>query len=642
MSGPLRILILEDRAADAELATCELRRAKIDFESKCVKARKDFERELKHFAADVILADYNLPDMTALDALRMVARLKMDVPVILVTGTQSEETAAECIKAGAEDYILKSSLMRLPSALLKVLQKRRTEREKIMAEERLRAVVFAVESSMDGMAMLNAKGEYVYLNSAHAKVYGYDDPAELTGHTWRELYTAEELKRFDAQIIPQVISAGRWKGEAYGRRRDGSTFPQEISLTNVAGGGLICVVRDITERKQAEESRLALERKLLETQKLESLGVMAGGIAHDFNNLLAAILGNASLAALQAPADSPLRPYLSSIEATTQRAADLCKQMLAYAGKGRVSPQLVSLNAIIEEMTHLLKISIGRNILLKFNLARTIAPIKVDATQIRQVVMNLIINASEAIGDGEGAISLTTGTILAAQPDLARTYLAPDLPAGEYIFVEIADTGCGMDVETQSRIFDPFYTTKFTGRGLGLAAVLGIVRGHKGALTVESIPGQGTVFRVLLPVVNGLKDPAPSAESPADAWRGHGTILVVEDEPQLRSLHGHMLEIFGFKALLTADGIEGTQMFRSRAPDIVAVLLDLSMPRMSGEKTLEALREVQPDVRVILMTGHGTQSISRQFDRKNVVILQKPFTPRDLQNRLRQLLATSQ
>src|SRR5581483_2024724 len=256
---------------------------------------------------------------------------------------------------------------------------------------------------------------------------------------------------------------------------------------------LLGISEDITERKLEEERQRAFERKLQETQKLESLGVLAGGIAHDFNNLLVSILGNVGLVLVDLESDSPVREPVEQIKIAAQRAADLSRQMLAYSGKGRFVMQRINLNSVITEITQLLQVSISKNASLKFNLAPNLPPIEGDVTQIRQVLMNLIVNASDAIGDKQGIISLTTGTVQADHDYLAGSFMAPDLPEGQYAYVQVTDDGSGMDKETQQKIFDPFFTTKFTGRGLGLAAVLGIVRGHNGAIKVYSEPGQGSV-----------------------------------------------------------------------------------------------------------------------------------------------------
>ena len=266
-------------------------------------------------------------------------------------------------------------------------------------------------------------------------------------------------------------------------------------------------ITDITERKAAEATLQMLERKIQETQKLESLGVLAGGIAHDFNNILTSILGNTSLAAIDLPGSSPAQNYLESIKRGCLRASDLCQQMLAYSGKGRFVVTKISLNQLVEDTTQLLQLSIGKHATLRFNLAPGLPPFEGDATQIRQVIMNLVINASEAIGPQSGVISISTGLMGADRDYLAGTVLAPELAPGTYLSLEVSDNGCGMSAETQAKIFDPFFTTNFTGRGLGLAAVLGIVRGHQGALKVYSEPGRGTTFKVLFPSTTGSADP---------------------------------------------------------------------------------------------------------------------------------------
>ena len=285
---------------------------------------------------------------------------------------------------------------------------------------------------------------------------------------------------------------------------DGSTNWGVFTATAVSdpvsgeGHGAVVTFLDITQRRKEERERLALERKLLEAQKLESLGILAGGIAHDFNNLLAGILGNANLATMMLPKESPVRPFLEGIESTSHIAARLCAQMLAYAGRGRPLVQPANINSVIEEMNRLLAIFVGERVELLLQLAPALPPVTADTTQVRQVLLNLVINASEAIGENAGTIRLATG-VLEANSDYLKLAHPPELLPGNFIFIDVADSGCGMDEATQSRVFDPFFTTKFTGRGLGLAATLGIVRGHKGAIKVDSALGKGSTFRVLLP-----------------------------------------------------------------------------------------------------------------------------------------------
>jgi two-component system cell cycle sensor histidine kinase/response regulator CckA len=268
------------------------------------------------------------------------------------------------------------------------------------------------------------------------------------------------------------------------------------------GHGAVVTFLDISQRRKEERERLALERKLLEAQKLESLGILAGGIAHDFNNLLAGILGNANLATMMLPKDSPVRPFLEGIESTSHVAARLCAQMLAYAGRGRTLVQPTNVNSVIDEMNRLLSIFVGERVELQLQLAPALPPVTGDTTQLRQILLNLVINASEAIGENPGYIRIVTGVVTGNAEYVGQAQPA-ELKPGEFIFIDVIDSGCGMDEATRSRVFDPFFTTKFTGRGLGLAATLGIVRGHDGGIKVDSTPGKGTTFRVLLPVIAG-------------------------------------------------------------------------------------------------------------------------------------------
>jgi signal transduction histidine kinase len=384
---------------------------------------------------------------------------------------------------------------------------------------------------------------------------------------------------------------------------------------------------EIQERIRSEEAQQRLEKQVQHAQRLESLGVLAGGIAHDFNNLLVAVLGNTELALMDLPQYSPVKQRLEDVRATAVRAADLTNQMLAYSGKGRFAVQPVAMNELIQEMSNLLTISISKSAVLRFNLAENLPSVVADPGQIRQVVMNLITNASEAIGDKSGIISLSTGLHHADEHYLAQTYLNDKLQPGYYLSLEVADTGFGMAPSVQEKIFDPFFTTKLTGRGLGLAAILGIVRGHGGAIRVYSEQGKGTAFKILLPagaetVVPGI---ASENESLRD-WKFSGTVLVIDDEEAVRNVARRMLERVGFTVLTAVDGRAGLELFQRRADGIDAVLLDLTMPHMNGEETFRALRRIRTDVPVILTSGYSEQDTSAEFAGKGIAgFVQKPF-----------------
>jgi PAS domain S-box-containing protein len=405
---------------------------------------------------------------------------------------------------------------------------------------------------------------------------------------------------------------------------------------------MLGTVMDVTSQHLADEERKQIERKLQESQKLESLGVLAGGIAHDFNNLLTGILGNASFARMDIPANSPAQPSLEQVELAAQRAADLCKQMLAYSGKGRFIVQQLDLSAVVRETADLLQVSASKNAVIKYALAADLPAISADATQIRQIIMNLVINASEAVGEKSGVIGIATGMIHADRTYLTEAYMSPNIPEGDYVYLEVSDNGSGMDAATRAKIFEPFFTTKFTGRGLGLAAVLGIIRGHRGALKVYSEPGKGTSFKLLLPSAKGPADAAPEKPPAVSTWRGTGTLLIVDDEETVRVTTSRMVERIGFDVLLARDGLEALEIFHREGPRIAGVLLDLTMPVLDGNATFTELRRIDPEVRVLLMSGFNEQDAIHRFAGKGLAgFIQKPFKAETLYEKLQAIFAAN-
>ncbi len=419
------------------------------------------------------------------------------------------------------------------------------------------------------------------------------------------------------------------------------TFELFSTIVTLAGQRVwLNSVIDVTERRAAEAERRRLDQQMQQTQKLESLGILAGGIAHDFNNLLVAILGNAGLALLELPPESPARQTVQAIETAAQRAADLTRQMLAYSGKGKFVIEPLNLSRVVEEMAHLLEVSITKRAVLKYHFAPNLPPIEADATQVRQVIMNLITNASDAIGDRSGVISISTGMQFADRAYLAESYLDTDLPEGDYVYIEVADTGEGMDEETRARIFDPFFTTKFTGRGLGLAAVLGIVRGHRAAIKLYSEPGRGTTFKVLFPAAASPATPVaqlPPVAQPAAAG-ARGVVLVVDDDETVRTVTRRMLEQAGFSVILAADGAQALEIYQS-TPAVALVIMDMTMPRMDGEQCFRELRRLDPAVRVLLTSGYNEQDATERFVGKGLAgFIQKPYRPVDLLARVQEAI----
>jgi two-component system cell cycle sensor histidine kinase/response regulator CckA len=418
--------------------------------------------------------------------------------------------------------------------------------------------------------------------------------------------------------------------------RDNPPFPVTVTTGRIRDRkghlvGLRWLLQDSTERVRAEVARRQWEAQLQHTQRLESLGVLAGGIAHDFNNLLTGVLGSAELALLRLPPDAPARADLAQIVTAAQRAAGLTGQMLAYSGRGTFRVQPILLPALIREMEPLLRASLPKTCALAFQLAESLPAVEADATQLRQVLMNLIMNAGEAIGDADGVITVRVTVRECDRAYLAGGVLDQAIPDGPYVSLEVTDTGCGMSAETQARMFEPFFTTKFTGRGLGLAAVLGIIRGHHGTILVTSEPGRGTQIEVLFPpTTRSVIAPPALAPVPA-AWRGEGTILVVDDEAHIRAGAAQALELTGFTVLTAANGREAVAVFREHAATISAVLLDLTMPHMDGAATARELRQIRPDVRIVLTSGYTAEEATRQFTARDLAgFLQKPYALKDL------------
>ena len=388
------------------------------------------------------------------------------------------------------------------------------------------------------------------------------------------------------------------------------------------------------------EERIRNEARLRETQKLESVGILAAGIAHDFNNILTGVLGNASLALDEVPRGSDLAMRLADVVNATERAAQLTKQLLAYSGKGRFVIELLDLSNHVREISSLIQTSIPRTVQLRLELAERLPSIEADAAQIQQVVMNLVINGAEAIPKGmTGTVSITTGVQDVDEAYIQTTVPGRDIGQGRYVSLEVHDTGAGMDADVIGRIFDPFYTTKFAGRGLGLAAVRGIVQGHKGAIKVYSTPGRGTTFKLLFPASAKEAQKRPGRVSKHASLEGTGTILVIDDEEIVRRTAKVTLERFGYEVIVAEDGVQGVEAFRRSADRVSVVLLDMTMPVMSGEEAFRELRMIRPDIKVILSSGYNEVEAIRHFTGKGLAgFIQKPYTSVRLAETVRSVL----
>jgi PAS domain S-box-containing protein len=528
----------------------------------------------------------------------------------------------------------------------------RHQAQKALKESEERYRLF-FETNQAAILMIDPQtGIIIYANKAAIKFYGYTSK-ELVGMPIKKIntLTPEQIKLKMAKAMESSNNRFVFKHRiASGETRDVEIYESKLILN---GEKVISImVHDITDRQLAEKEKKSLERQMQHSQKLESLGVLAGGIAHDFNNLLMVILGNTNLVMEVISQQSPAYNNMEEILNASRRAADLSKQMLAYSGKGSFIVESIQLNDLVEEMVNMLEISISKKAILKQSLLQYLPRFDGDPTQVRQIIMNLITNASDAIGNKSGTIKLSTGI-----KDCNREYLdntnevllasmKKPLPTGHYVYIEVSDTGCGMDKQTIEKIFDPFFTTKFTGRGLGMAAVLGIVKGLGGAIKVHSQLDIGTTFTILFPATTISQRGESNRNRRSTlktSWLGKGTILIVDDEKSIRVVGSKMLEKIGFNVLTASDGIEAIAKYKEHHEDIVCILLDLTMPNMDGIETFHELHKINPDFKVILCSGYNQQDATESFPINSLNgFLKKPFSLGKLQEVLKKALDSSQ
>ena len=507
-----------------------------------------------------------------------------------------------------------------------------TERKR-QAEARYRRLF---ESARDGIIIVDARtGEILDLNPFTGQLLGYQRD-EVVG---RKLWEIEALRNLPnvRDVVDQIRERGVIRfDQLQALTKDGRQIEVETIASLYHEGDRAAIqlnMRDVGERKK-------FERELQESQKLESLGLLAGGIAHDFNNLLTGILGNASLVLSETPSDQRIRHRLRQVVDAAERAASLTRQMLAYAGRGQFVTAVIDLSDLVREISALVRTSIPKGVDLKLDLAPDLPPLEADPAQLQQVLMNLMINGAEAIGEnGVGTVTVRTSLREVSAREIPQLFKSEPAEPGTYVQLEVIDTGAGMDEATKARIFDPFFTTKFTGRGLGLAAVQGIVRRHRGVLFVHSAVGQGSTFRVLLPAASrsGAKytPQAAAASIPPDS-----VVLVIDDERTVLDVAQSVLSRQGVRVLIAEDGSKGVEIFREHSRIISAVILDLKMPVMGGEEALSLLYQINPDVPVILSSGFDESEVTRRFETlKPASFLQKPFTAQRLTSAIAAVLS---
>ena len=637
----LRVLVVEDRAEDAELTVRELRRAELDCETLRVDTAQAFRRALADFRPDIVLADYTVPGFGGMAALEILKTDAPEIPLIVVTGSLDEETAAECIKAGAADYVLKTNLIRLAPAVSGALAFAQSQADKHAAESALRTSErrfrALVEESWDAVALFGSDGSILYGSPATTRLLGYD-LSEFVGRNAMELIHPDDraavlVSLQEAMVAPRA----RVHVAARVRHKNGSWRYLEGVFTNLLDDPSVAAIvnnyRDVTDRR-------ILEEQVVLSKKMEAIGRLAGGVAHDFNNILTAIGGYTDLLLADLPPDDHRRHDVEEIYQAAQRAAGLTQQLLAFSRRQVLQPKVIDLNALVPEIEKMLRRLIGEDILFTTVLHPHLGNVRADPGQIEQVIVNLAVNARDAMPDG-GRLTIETRNV---ELDAEYAVDHPTVKPGPYVMLAVTDSGVGMDEETKSRIFEPFFTTKVRGKGtgLGLATVYGIVQQTGGHIWPYSEPGRGTTMRVYLPRVDAPADVIDHPSDPApETLRGSETILVVEDEAPVRAVTRQLLERNGYTVLEAPDGAAALALVDGAAGsrDIDLLLTDVIMPGMSGRELADKLKARRPNVRVLFMSGYTDDAVVRHgMLEPGLAYLEKPFRPPVLLKKVRGVL----
>lgn len=639
MSEPnTKVLLFEDNPADARLIKeylAEELGTKAELE--CVSRLAQGQQRIAAGDIDVILLDLFLPDSRGLDTFATVHAGAPGVPIILLTGFNDEVMAVQAVRQGAQDYLVKG---RVDGALLGRAIRYAIEREQ--SSKALRRAKQEWDQSFDALpdhlCVLDASGAILRANKTmrdrlepiHGNLVGLD--------CRRVYYGTANPDPLPANAV-EITGSPTVNCETALPTMEGWYAVSSYALFNDSGKqwGAVFVVRDITERKQAQEEKARLEEQLRLSQKLEAVGQLAGGIAHDFNNLLTAINGYSDMLLSDLSQDHPARHGLEQIQYAGERASSLTRQLLAFSRKQVLAPKVLILNTVVGSMEKLLRRLIGEDIALMIHPDANLGTVKADPGQLEQVLLNLAVNARDAMPSG-GELTIETQNVELDEA-FARTH-APT-QAGWYVMLAVSDTGCGMDPDTQARIFEPFFTTKEQGKGtgLGLSTVYGIVKQSGGYVWVSSEPGQGAVFKIYLPRVAEPADSIPSDEAQPEALHGSEIILLVEDEVVVRNLARSVLELYGYTVLEAEHGKEALRIGQEHSGPIHLLLTDTVMPRMGGREVAKRLASVRPETKVLYMSGYTDKTIVQHgMLEPGTAFLQKPFTARVLARKVRETL----
>src|SRR5216110_1967201 len=635
MGKPLRVLMVEDSEDDAHLVLRELRGAGYDLTHERVDTAAALEAALDRHPWDLVIGDYSMPQFSGTAALAMLRERGLDVPYICVSGTITEELAVAAMKAGAHDYVTKGQLKRLLPAIERELREAQG-RATLRATEASFATL--VEHAPVGIYRSSPEGRFLSVNAAVVRMLGYETGAQVLNLDMaRDVYAdAAERQRL---VERDTYSDRQYDNvEATWKRRDGRLLTVQLSVRAVrnAAGQVEyyeTFVRDVTDQRR-------LQQQVLQSQKMEAVGRLAGGIAHDFNNLLTVITSYSDLLLeALAPGDAK-RDDLEQVRKAADGAAALTRQLLAFSRQQVIAPRVVNLSAVVAGVEKMLRRVIGEDVDLVTVLDPGVGSVRADVGQLEQVLMNLVVNARDAMPTG-GRLTVETANV-EHDPEYARDREAAAVR--RFAMLAVTDTGCGMDEATKARIFEPFFTTKETGKGtgLGLATVYGIVKQAGGFIWVYSEPGRGTTFKVYLPRVEEPAEPAAAPMATVEPLRGTETVLVVEDAASVRMVTRQVLERYGYAVLEAPNGETALRLAAKHHGRIHLLLTDVVMPGLSGRQLAEQLAQLRPDMKVLYASGYADQAIVHHgILESGIAYLQKPFTPETLARSVRQVLDSS-
>jgi PAS domain S-box-containing protein len=648
MSPVLRVLMAEDSATDAKLIVGELRRGGRSVEFERVETPEAMRAALKRQPWDLVTSDWSMPKFSVPAALAILEESRLDLPLIIVSGTIGEEAAVEAMRAGAHDYVLKDKLGRLTPAVEREVREAKERLAHRRAEEALRAseVRFSrlSQAGIIGIVIADVHGNISDANDAYLQMVGYSREELVQGAVrWADL-TPPELADLGARSVEQLQATGvapPWETETF--RKDGSRVPVLVGVAMLEYPKTIAFIVDLTKRKQAEagqrQAEQALrqsEEQLRQAQKMEAVGRLAGGVAHDFNNVLSVILSYADFILSDLKPSDPLCSDLGEISKAATRAAGLTRQLLMFSRQQVFEPKVIDLHEALTGMDKMIQRILGEDVAFLSLPPKVSGRVKVDPSHIEQVILNLVVNARDAMPTG-GQLTIETANVV-----LDGSYAMSHLPTkpGPYVMLAVSDTGTGMDRETQKRIFEPFFTTKEMGKGtgLGLSTVFGIVQQSCGNIWVYSELGKGTTFKVYLPRVDEEVDVLRPQAAPT-SLRGTETILLVEDEEQVRTIALNILRRQGYQVIPAQNAGEALLICERHPGGIDLLLTDVVMPQMSGPELAKRLAQTRPEMKVLCMSGYTDDSIVRHgVLETGVAFVQKPLTPALLTRKVRQVL----